>query len=514
MSARTWLLLAVIAVLVGVMFRSGIQLMLTVWNGRKSMNYAYLIPGITAFLIWQRNDLLEKDPFTGSWGGVFVMFLGLMCFYIGTLSTATTLVQYALVVVIIGVAIAVMGWRAARVILAPLLFLLFMVPLPGFILNNLSAQLQLISSALGVDVIRLLDIPVFLGGNVIDLGTMQLQVASACSGLRYLFPLMSLAFICAYIFQARFWKRAIIFLSSIPLTVFLNSLRIGIIGILVHYWGIAQAQGFLHAFEGWSVFMICFGIIVGEMWVLARVGAKPQTLRQTFSLEMPAPAPPNVERRQRALPKTAGVVAGLLAAAAISSYILVARPEIHPKRSEFATFPLKLGAWRGQRSALALMYLDVLKLDDYIIADYTRNGRTFVNFYVAYYGSQKTGDSAHSPHTCIPGGGWKIEKIARYHVPGVTVYGVPLAVDRLVIRKGNTTLLVYLSLKEQGRVITNEYLVKWYLFWDALTRDRTDGAMLRLTTPLPPDGNAAPADRRLAAFAKATAGVLSQYVPK
>ena len=107
--------------------------------------------------------------------------------------------------------------------LIPLFFLVFMIPLPNFLLNNLSTKLQLISSELGVAVIRLFDISVYLEGNVIDLGVYKLQVVEACSGLNYLFPLMSLSFIMADLYKAPFWKRAIVFLSSIPITIIMNS---------------------------------------------------------------------------------------------------------------------------------------------------------------------------------------------------------------------------------------------------------------------------------------------------
>jgi len=119
-----------------------------------------------------------------------------------------------------------------RKIWIPLLFLGFMIPLPSFLYNNLSAYLQLISSQLGVAFIRLFGVSVYLEGNVIDLGTYQLQVVEACNGLRYLFPLMSLAFLSAYFFKGAMWKRAIIFLSSIPITVLMNSVRIGITGMI------------------------------------------------------------------------------------------------------------------------------------------------------------------------------------------------------------------------------------------------------------------------------------------
>jgi exosortase len=152
-----------------------------------------MIPPIAAFLVWQQRDRLERIPFTGSWWGLGVILLGGVLLLLGQLGTIITLVQYAYVITLYGLALSLLGWRAFRIIAVPLLILLFMIPLPQFFMANLSTALQLWSSRLGVFVMRLLDISVFLEGNVIDLGGYKLQVAEACSGLRYLFPLMTRA---------------------------------------------------------------------------------------------------------------------------------------------------------------------------------------------------------------------------------------------------------------------------------------------------------------------------------
>jgi len=508
-----WAVCLAQAALLGVTFYVGIREMVIVWNTSEEFSYGYLIPFITFFMIWQKKNILEKIEFTGSWVGILVVILGLIFFYLGSLSAIKTVIQYALVIVIVGLAISFMGWRGARPILVPLLFLLFMIPLPNFFLNNLSSQLQLISSLLGVEVTRLFGVSVHLEGNIVDLGSFKLQVVEACSGLRYLFPLMSLSFICAYIYQGAFWKRALIFLSSMPITVLMNSFRIGVIGVLVEYWGIAQAQGFLHDFEGWAIFMACFGIILVEMWILAKVGGDRRALIDVFNLGFPEPSPVNAEVRRRKLPKQYLVAGTLLVAAVVSSHFLVTRAELHPQRTDFASFPLKLGDWQGRRDTIEKIYLDVLKLDDYILADFAKDRTNIINLYAVYYASQRAGESAHSPRSCIPGGGWRIQSIASHVVKGVMVGSVPLTVNRLVIQKGDTKQLVYYWFQQRGRIITNEYIVKWYLFWDALTRNRTDGAMVRLTAFLPPNGNIGDADRELEKFAGIAVGTLKNYIP-
>src|SRR5262249_11465682 len=154
-------------------------------------------------------------------------------------------------------------------------------------------------SRIGVAIVRLFGISVFLEGNVIDLGIYKLEVAEACNGLRYLFPLMTLGFLFAYFFKAGWWKRVFLFLSSIPIAILMNSLRIGVIGVMVDRWGTKMAEGFLHDFQGWSVFMVSVGVMILEMIALSRVGGARQPWRQLFGVEFPPPRVRAAERSRR-----------------------------------------------------------------------------------------------------------------------------------------------------------------------------------------------------------------------
>ncbi len=508
-----WGLFVLLGALLAFAFSDSLREMLRIWGSSEEYGYGYLIPVITAFLIWQRKDLLQRTPFTGSWIGFAIVLAGIGLFFLGTLATLHIIAQYAFVMVLAGAALALLGWPAFKYIAVPLLFLIFMIPLPGFLYNNLSSQLQLISSEIGVVLIRLFGISVHLQGNVIDLGSYNLQVVEACNGLRYLFPLASLSFIAAYFFKSAFWKRALIFLSSIPITVFMNSFRIGVIGILVEYWGTSMAEGFLHDFEGWAVFMVCLAILAGEMWVLSRIGSDLRPLRDVFALDFPNPTPRNVDTQPQRLPPSF-IVAGIaILIAAIIPTLVPERQEIIPPRAEFANFPLRVGDWQGRVDALESIYLDALKLDDYLLAEYTQGPDERVGLYVAYYASQRAGQSAHSPRSCIPGDGWVIEDFSQRSLSGVNNGSAPLTVNRAVIKKGDMTQLVYYWFQQRGRNITNEYLVKWFLFWDSLTRQRSDGALIRMTTVVPAGVAVSTGDNLLTEFAADVVQPLDNYVP-
>ena len=508
-----WLALVIASALLGFIYFDGLQLMVKWWGEREEYGHGFLIPVIAAFLIWQKSDKLEQIKFNGSWLGVALTVFGLFLYYAGELSSLYTIIQYAFVVAIFGIALSLMGREGFKVIFVPLLMLFFMIPLPNFIFNNLSSELQLISSEIGVAVIRLFDISVYLEGNVIDLGVYKLQVVEACSGLNYLFPLMTLAFISAYFFTGAFWKKTIIFLSSIPITILMNSFRIGAIGVTVEYWGPDMAEGFLHDFEGWVVFMSCIAILIGEMWVLAHIGKDKLPLREAFGLDFPELTPEDAEIEYRKIPKSFYASLSVIVLVAVSVFVMPEQVEVEPERKQYTQFPLEFDRWQGKTGYLEQIYIDALKLTDYIMNDYQSSDGGTVNLYSAYYSSQKKGASAHSPRSCIPGGGWRIASLTQKVIEGVSVDGTPLEVNRLVIQKDEVKQLVYYWFQQRGRVVSNEYMMKWWLFWDSMNDHRTDGALMRLTTILQPGQDLSIADKRLSEFSREIAPILPEFVP-
>lgn len=520
LSRLSWLQVATAGALVvvfGLVFRWTFVFLYANWL-REEYSYGFLVPIISAFLIWRRRALLADGTLRGSWWGVGVVAAGLLIYLLGLSASILGVDAYALVIVVTGCVVAAIGWRGLRLIWGPIALLLLMVPLPTFWYNNLSSELQLLSSQLGVQLIRMAGIVVSLEGNVIDLGTYKLQVAEACSGLRYLFPLMTLGVLVAYLFRGRTWARWTIVLSTLPISVLMNSFRIGVIGLLVDRFGQAQAEGFIHAFEGWLIFMACLAILLFECVVLLRISGDKRRLADVLGWDPPPPAQ-NAAARRFGFSKPALGAGVVLLLAVYPAMAVPQRVEIRPQRSEFSQFPLQLGDWVGHRSSIESVYLQELKLDDYLMADYRSAGETAgksgtlpVNVYVAYYASQRSGASVHSPRSCLPGGGWRIQSLEQHEVAGVNVGGNPLRVNRAIIQQGTQRQLVYYWFQERGRDLTNEYLVKWYLFSDAVTDNRSDGALVRLITPLGEGDDGAVGDVRLGRLSAALLPTLGKYV--
>ncbi len=506
------LIAGVIMVFLGIIFSDGFVWMFEMWE-KEEYNHGYLIPVVAFYLLWLRADRLEKMDLSGSWVALVFVAASLGAFVLGELSSIYQIIQYGFLLALFGIILSAIGWSGFRVVWVPFVYLLFMIPLPVFVYQGLSSELQLISSQIGVTVIRFFGISVFLEGNVIDLGVYQLQVAEACNGLRYLFPLMSFGFLCAAIYQGAWWHRAIIFLSTIPVTILMNSFRIGVIGVLVENFGIEQAEGFLHYFEGWIVFMACVGILFLEMWILAKFSKRP--LMEVFGLDIP-PA----ETIKMLLPRggNAQLVASavILGIGVVMAVSIQSREVLIPERASFNTFPLVIDSWTGRDSVIDdQAVLDSLAADDYLLAEYwNRDFGGAVGLWVAYYEEQRKGRAVHSPRACLPGGGWQLETFEEYTLEDMGPAGEPYVINRSVIAKGEMRQLVYFWFVERGRIQTNEYAVKWYIFWDALTRNRTEGALVRVTTFVPDMSQMETADLRLESFVRSLNPRLAYHLPQ
>jgi exosortase D (VPLPA-CTERM-specific) len=348
----------------------------------------------------------------------------------------------------------------------------------------------------------------FREGNVIDLGFTRLQVVDACSGIRYLVPLIVMGILLAYYYKAPLWKKVLLVATTIPLSVVTNGFRIASVGLLYPIWGKEAAEGFFHDFSGWLIFMITLGMLLLEMWALRRI----------FPERAPAPPEPVskafVPGQAVKIASPQAVVAFLLLGATLAVAQGVNFREKVPSSRDFGQFPLQVGGWRGDRSVMPRVYIDTLKFTDYSVVDYRDSRGETVNFSVAWYDSQSKGRSIHSPETCLPGSGWTFEESGLATVPLAGAPGAAIKVKRAFMIKDGGRMLTYYWFPQRGRVLTDPVQLKFFAMWDALTRHRTDGALVRLITAVPQNGNLADAEARLQKFTRELVPVLSNYIPE
>jgi EpsI family protein len=197
-------------------------------------------------------------------------------------------------------------------------------------------------------------------------------------------------------------------------------------------------------------------------------------------------------------------------AAGLFVHLISQQTEFIPDRVRFTSFPSTISDWQGHTSLLDRDTEQALGLDDYLLSDYSKPNGKPVNLYVAYYSSQRNGYSPHSPVVCIPGGGWLITGLTRTTFNDL---GSELPLNRVIIEKGGVKQIVYYWFDERGREIANEYLSKWYLLADAITKNRTDGSLIRLTTQIFPGETERDADKRLQSFMHDVVPTLAEYLP-
>ena len=441
--------------------------------------------------------------------GIVFCILSVILMGAGWATRNTTLSIYGGIAGLYGLTWSCVGSRGMRDLTAPIAFLVFMIPLPLAVYIALSQAMQLVSSKMGVALIAAMGVDVIGDGNVIELANGRLEVAEACNGLRYLFPLLSIACLLAMMLEDRIWKKVLLVLSALPIALAMNAVRLALIGVLVDRYGMSMAEGTQHEVEGFAVFALCVGLLVLEMQVLSRVG----TRGRSIAIDALLPDRRSLRALTRWPPSlTFGASSIILAAGALIVSTLPARVEIVPDRRPLALFPMSLGEWSGSPQSLDPLVLGSLGLTDYVLADFTSQaavGRP-VNFYIAYYASQRLGTQVHSPRLCIPGGGWDV--VSQSTVDVVRPDGTTSPADRVVIQKGDVRQIVYYWFEERGRRLTSETEIKVFALVDAMKRNRSDGALVRLVVPVT-GADDAQADRTLRDFIDMADPALSKFLP-
>ncbi len=452
------------------------------WWTDDNYSHGFLIPLLSAYFVWERRESLAKLPVRSSPFGLALLAGGIGALLLGNVSAELFTTRVSLLVVLAGLVLYLFGREYLRMLAFPILYLLFMIPLPAIVFNAIAFPLQLFAARTATAVLQFLQIPVFREGNLITLANIALEVAEACSGIRSLITLLALALTYAYFTQRRPWRRIVLVLSTVPIAIAANVSRIAGTGILAHLYGSRAAQGFFHEFSGWLIFLVAAVLLAAEGFLLSKLFPQRGPAHTKLDQAGLEADPTNRQESQaRALPSWRRVgSAAVVLVAGILSLMTLSHGEAVPVRQRLEDFPVQLGQWRGIGEALPPSILDVLKVTDYIMRLYSRPQSPPVWLYVGYYGSQRQGQTIHSPQQCLPGSGWSI--LSREYLT-VTLPGRldPVTINRVLIGKGQDRQIVFYWYQERGRVIASEFAAKAYLVVDAVTRNRTDGALVRIS---------------------------------
>lgn len=257
-----------------VVFLPILRFMVLHWSVVDDYSHGFLVGPLALYFAWERRPKLRRTPIESSWLGVIPLAMGTLSLAIGRLGVELMTMRAAFILTLIGLVLLILGRKMFRVLAFPLFFLFLMVPLPQSLVNVITFPLQLIAADVAVNSLHLLSIPALREGNIIHLAHTQLFVAEACSGLRSLMALGTLAVVFAYFFRKDNLERAVILLSAIPIAIMVNAFRVALTGYLTHTFGESAAEGVIHQTEGFFTFGLAFAVLLLEASLLAALWPK------------------------------------------------------------------------------------------------------------------------------------------------------------------------------------------------------------------------------------------------
>jgi len=510
-----WLLIATIGA--AIFFVGGLDALLVAWQ-LPEYSHGPLIPILSIFLFLRQLKEYPPDPGPKRkrWIGFTVLVVAMLFGALGKLSNIDELVAYATIIWVGGILLVSFGWDTGKYFWPPVLHLIYMLPLPGVLYYKLSTVLQTISSELGVFFLQLINVPVFLEGNIIDLGVIKLHVAEACSGLRYLFPILSFSYIFAVLYRGPTWHKAVLLISAVPITVFMNSVRIAVAGYIVNKFSAEWLEGFTHFFEGWVIFVICILFLFLLAWVLLYFRKDRVSLLDALDLDTDGIGV-QAMRLQYTAASRAMIAAAVLSVGFLAVWQAVPdRSEQIVARDTFDVFPRQLKDWtqQGAPEFLTSDVLEVLGADDYRQVNFTSPSHAAsVGLFMAWYNDQSKG-GVHSPEICLPGAGWEIAWLERTDVTQQVNIGTDFMINRAIIQKGETRMMVYYWFQQKNRRIAWDFAAKFWLMIDGIRYGRTDGALVRLTTVILPNETDDEAEVRLVDMLDGLQEPLPRFIPE
>ncbi|HVA65234.1 MAG TPA: exosortase/archaeosortase family protein [Terriglobales bacterium] len=246
------------------------------WLTNPNYSHGIIIPFAVAFFVYLKRERLRALPARPSAWGLALALAAEAEYLVGFLGAEFFLQRTSLLLLLAGAVVYLWGWAHLRAHLFSLTLLLLAIPLPAIIFNAVAFPLQLLASSWAAGLLNLCGIPVFRQGNILELPQRALDVAEACSGIRSLFSLITLAMMVAYFVPVRFWVKLGLVLSAVPIALCTNAARIALSGLLGKYFGEQYSEGFFHAFSGWLIFLVAFLAMLGEASLLGRwVGKRP-----------------------------------------------------------------------------------------------------------------------------------------------------------------------------------------------------------------------------------------------
>ena len=467
------------------------------WWADDNYSHGLLVPFVIGLIVWQEWAKLKDASAAGNlWISVATIAAGVILLLAGTMAAELFTQRVSLVILLAGMVIFLFGSKVLNLLAVPFALLLLAIPIPQIIFNQIAFPLQIWASRVAVWGVRAVDIPALRNGNIIDIlprgstQTIPLEVVEACSGIRSLMTLVTLALILGYFTRrnengpiAGFWKedlfRAVLLMVlAVPIAVLTNAARVTGTGVLTYYYGRQATEGAWHEISGWLVYACALALLIGSNFLLGKIFRVPDDrIREEVPVRLTA-----VNRISRVWP----LVIALFFSGTLVQWF-VHRGEVEVPRKSLVELPAQLGDWRQRGSEIKFdkQVEKVLGTTDYSMREYSLLNGRIANIYVGYYASQRTGVTYHSPLNCLPGAGW-VMKDPQY-IDIVSPKGTNFRAQRYIVQNGIYNEVMIYWYQGRGRIEASEYWDKAHTVFDSVLHRRSDGAMVRLMTSVGAD---------------------------
>jgi exosortase D (VPLPA-CTERM-specific) len=476
------------------------------WINDPNFQHGIFVPLFALFVLWQDRKRLTAIPSFPSWAGLPLVLLSLVVLGLGVLGADIFLPRVSLLILLAGLIILFQGWTFFRAVLFPWAFLILMIPIPSLVISRVTFPLQLLAAKLATALLELV-VVVHREGNVIWLVSGPLDVVEACSGIRSLLSLVTLAIIYGYLLETRKWVRVVLACAAIPIAVAANSFRVFATGLLVQFGHADEAEGVPHAILGLLVFasalVMLFAVhrVISFFWKNSPVA--------------PHNAPDRKEWTAGEVRKTSGSFRfGIVAVPMLATAIGLQTHSSTEIIKHVSSLPSQIGGWTGTDIPIDKATLEILGPGEYLLRDYENGSQPqpWINLYIPFFPTQKAGDTIHSPDHCLPGAGWIPISRERIQLPRPDGSSIP--VNRYVVSKMGERQLVLYWFQAHGRVVASEWSAKYHLIFDSIRMNRSDGGMVRLMTPMLDGESTDAAQARMMTLGSQLLPLIDYYIPR
>jgi exosortase len=271
MTKRTTAAFALVALAAIAVYLPVLSSLVAQWASDENYSHGFLIVPFAIYFAWTERSALAAAPVRPSILGLLVVCGSLLVLIGGLFGAELFLSRISLIGVVAGTVLFLLGPQHLRLLAFPIALLILMVPLPAIVFNQIAFPLQLFASRVGEVALTTAGIPVLREGNVLELSTMKLEVAQACSGIRSLVSLVTLGVILGKLSEPRRWARVVLALAAVPIAIIENAARVAGTGLAAHWIGPQAAHGFIHTFSGWVMFVLAFALLLGTQQALSHV---------------------------------------------------------------------------------------------------------------------------------------------------------------------------------------------------------------------------------------------------